>query len=446
MEFFQALGSMVSQRWKDRNYNEECFCEIAHQALIELPPSEHVSLWDVVAWAMSEDQLPRQDDIQAAFGDPPVTVYTGRKFRIEVLFWVSGTPVIHQHSFSGAFHVMHGSSIHSIWDFQPRQQVELRLLMGQAVFKGSEILRKGDSRSILAGNALFHSTYHLDRPSISVVIRTLAEANRQPQYALMPPGIALVLNNDIAAVIRQNQLLGMLLTTHQRSEFNQILRHVLATKDAYSACEFLRTTFAAIEDEEEREALLAIARVRHAGLIDALQPALRQLEIGNKIIGVYGKAGSKDLRFFLALLRNVPERKVIFQLLEQRFPGKDPVRKIVDWVGELSASGQLSVAFDESWLLMLQCLLSNYSAGDIHREFHRHYSSSSLPSAEQFRVLCADLQSYWLLQSLHLGNPFEAGAGEGKITSGINRQSDRAARDLPGGFERAFASQSDQRA
>jgi hypothetical protein len=33
--------------------------------------------------------------------------------RIEALFWVDGTTSIHQHSFSGAFQVLAGKSIHS---------------------------------------------------------------------------------------------------------------------------------------------------------------------------------------------------------------------------------------------------------------------------------------------------------------------------------------------
>ena len=42
MHFFVNLGSLVEKRWSDKNYDEDCFPEIASQALLEYDPSEHV--------------------------------------------------------------------------------------------------------------------------------------------------------------------------------------------------------------------------------------------------------------------------------------------------------------------------------------------------------------------------------------------------------------------
>jgi len=152
VEFFQRLGSMVTRLWKERDYNEEDFPEVASRGLSELPPDQHVSFWDVSKWALTCERLPGQADLSAKFGQPPLTVFGGRDFRIEVLFWVQGIPAIHQHSFSGAFHVMHGSSLQSLWEFEPTEQVAMRLALGRVSLKKAELLRKGDSRPIIAGN------------------------------------------------------------------------------------------------------------------------------------------------------------------------------------------------------------------------------------------------------------------------------------------------------
>src|SRR5260221_1344167 len=260
MEFFQRLGSLVSRLWKERNYNEENFPEVASRGLSELPPHQHVSLWDVAKWGLTTEQLPSQADLDAKFGQPPLTVYSGRDFHIEVLFWVQGIPAIHQHSLSGAFHVMHGSSLHSLWDFELTEQVTTRLAFGRVSLKKAELLQKGDSRPIIAGERLIHSTFHLDRPSLTVVVRTLGEMDKLPQYSYLPPTIAYAQDHDIPSVQRRTQLLRMLLTSGRRAEYDEIMRHLLGTEDAYSVFQFLLSTFELIEDEDARHNVLLAAR------------------------------------------------------------------------------------------------------------------------------------------------------------------------------------------
>src|SRR6266853_1534338 len=161
---------------------------------------------------------------------PPLTVYSGRDFRIEVLFWVQGVPAIHQHSFSGAFHVMHGSSLQTLWEFELREQVALRLALGRVSLKKAELLRKGDSRPIIAGKQLIHSTFHLDRPSLTVVVRTIGEIDKQPQYSYLPPTIAHYPFDIVPSVKRRTQLLMMLLKSGMHAPFAEIMHHLLGTE------------------------------------------------------------------------------------------------------------------------------------------------------------------------------------------------------------------------
>src|SRR6267143_1047813 len=399
MEFFQKLGSLVTRLWKERNYNEEDFPEVASRGLSELPPDQHVSFWDVAKWALTCERLPGQADLSAKFGQPPLTVFGGRDFRIEVLFWVQGIPAIHQHSFSGAFHVMHGSSLQSLWEFEPTEQVAMRLALGRVSLKKAELLRKGDSRPIIAGKRLIHSTFHLDRPSLTVVVRTLGEANKLPQYSYLPPTIAYADQNDVPSVKRRTQLLRMLLISGNRAEYDEIARHLLGTEDAYSVFQFLLSTFELIEDEDERHNLLLAARLKHPTLIKALQPALLDVERRNKIVGIRERVSNSDLQFFLALLLNIPERSAILSLIEQRYPSRDPVTAIVSWVRELSEMGVLGVRFPEPWLLMLKCLLTNFSNQEIQKAFSDQFPTQHISNMEPgLSELSFGLQDSWLLQ------------------------------------------------
>ena len=399
MEFFQKLGSLVTRLWKERNCNEGDFPEVAGRGLSELPPDRHVSFWDVVKWALTCDRLPEQADLSAQFGQPPLTVYTGRDFRIEVLFWVQGIPAIHQHSFSGAFHVMHGSSLQSLWEFEPTEQVATRLALGRVSLKKAELLQKGDSRSIVAGKKLIHSTFHLDRPSLTVVVRTLVERDKLPQYSYLPPTIAYAQDHDVPSVQRRTQLLRMLLISGKRAEYEEIAHHILGTEDAYSVFQYLLSTLEMIEDEDERQNLLLVARLKHPKLIEALQPALLQVERTHRIMGIRERISNSDLQFFLALLLNIPERSAILSLIEQRYPSRDPVTAIVSWVRELSEMGVLGTRFNEPWLLMLRCLLMKNSDREIKKAFSDQYATERIPNIESgLGELSAGLQASWLLQ------------------------------------------------
>jgi hypothetical protein len=399
MEFFQRLGSLVTQLWKERNYNEEDFPAVASRGLSELPPDQYLTFWDVTKWALTCDRLPPQVDLGAKFGQPPLTVYTGRDFRIEVLFWVQGLPAIHQHSFSGAFHVMHGSSLHTLWEFETKKQVTMRLALGQVSLKKAELLRKGNSRPIIAGNRLIHSTFHLDRPSVTIVVRTTDEIDKLPQYSYLPPTIAYEPEHIVPSVKRRTQLLRMLLISDRHAEYNEIARHILGTEDAYSVFQFLVSTFEMIDDEDERYNLLLAAKLRHPTLIDALEPALLQVERTNKIVGIRTQVSNSDLQFFLALLLNIPTQSAILSLIQERYPSRDPINAIVTWVRELSELGLLGVRFPEPWLLVLQCLLMRLSENEIETRFTDHYQAEhSARLTSGLIELSAGLKESWLLQ------------------------------------------------
>src|SRR5882762_1011207 len=401
MEFFQRLGSLVSRLWKERNYNEQDFPEVAGLGLTELPPHQHVSFWDVAKWGLTCERLSGQADLSAKFGQPPLTVYGGRDFRIEVLFWVQGIPAIHQHGFSGAFHVVHGSSLQSLWEFELSEQVAMRLAFGRVFLKKAELLRKGDSRPIIAGKQLIHSTFHLDRPSLTVVVRTIGEANQQPQYSYLPPTIAYDPFNIVPSVQRRTQLLRMLLISGKRAEYVEIMRHILGTEDAYSVFQFLFSTLEMIEDEDERHELLLAARLKHPKLIEALRPALLHAERRNKIAAIRERVTNSDLQFFLALLLNIPDLPVILSLIGQRYPSRDPVDAIVTWVRELSELGVLGVRFPEPWLLMVQCLLLKLSDSEIQKAFRDHCPIQHTPGLESgLKELSSGLQDSWLLQPM----------------------------------------------
>jgi len=180
-----------------------------------MPPDE--SLVSLVIEGLLHGDPPPFQPGDSCFGQPSLLLHRGHRFAIEVLFWLDGTNVIHQHLFSGAFHVLQGSSVHSRFEFRAGSRVNSGMWLGDVVLTGVELLRRGDTRPIRAGSAGIHSLFHLDRPSVTLLVRTLNEADRQPQLAFVRPFLAFdpFLKDDVLA--RQETMLGVLLACDMRT-------------------------------------------------------------------------------------------------------------------------------------------------------------------------------------------------------------------------------------
>src|SRR5262249_30815053 len=130
MQPFDELGAVVEERWRKTNYDENLFPEIAAAALYELNLTNQVDPWQIITWVQTTPNLPQQMDLHARFGNPPVTLHVGPRFYIDVYFWLDGTTAIHQHSFSGAFQVLLGSSVHSEYRFEKDREINPHFVTG----------------------------------------------------------------------------------------------------------------------------------------------------------------------------------------------------------------------------------------------------------------------------------------------------------------------------
>jgi hypothetical protein len=412
MEFFDTLGAYVGRRWKACNYDEHAFPTIAKEALDKFPPHANVTLWDVVRWATTAEILPHQVDIEAQFGDPPLTVYEGRGFRIEVLFWITGVPEIHEHGFCGAFHVMQGSSIHTLWNFAPERRIEARLLAGKIELTEAEILLCGDTRVIHAGKRMYHATFHLDRPSISVVVRTLSDIDELPQYGLMRPSLARTPFSPVRSLQRQVQVLQMLVRSGNRSLFMEIARHLMATRDLLSIFEILLRMYRLVEDEAERQELLTLARARDSAFVDTLEAVLSQDEVTQKLRSIHRTLTEPELRFFVALLLNVPDGSAIQQLIRDRYPAREPVTAIVDWLRQICAMRALGLRFQVSWIDLVEEMLRASSTEEACSRFMaRQAERGTNHSRQDVELLAAEIRRSWLLRPLFQRAPLLSSKG-----------------------------------
>jgi hypothetical protein len=423
VQFFQDLGSLVEERWRDRDYSEEVFPEIAAEALAEASPSKRVDAWEIIRWVHTAQALPAQQDVHASFGNPPITLYSGPRFYIDVYYWVDGSTSIHQHGFCGAFHVFLGSSILSRYDFEETRRINAHFSLGQMMLNEVELLLEGDTRQILPGKRYIHALFHLDRPSATVIVRTRQTPGELPQYKYYKPYLAVDPFYQEETMIKKIQSTALLLNIkHPRAD--ELIGELLSLSDfqtAFSVLELafgpltndrLERAFALSTGKDRFEALLEIARRRHGDLVDLILPVIEEGSRQNYLVQRRGQITSNEHRFFLALLLNVPDREKVLELVKHRFPEQNPVNTITDWVEELAntrvaGSPEPNVlgidGIDEDYLFVLQCLFEGRSLEQTKGAFEEEFSGEDARSlGVKLEKLYEDIRNSMLFRSIFL--------------------------------------------
>jgi hypothetical protein len=380
---FEQLGRAVLERWRAQNFLDAAFPDIAAAALADARLSEHLTPAAVVDWALGATDLSGQRDLAARFGDPPITVWSSDRCYIDVYFWWQGTTTIHQHAFGGAFQVLLGGSVHGVYDFELDRELGHGMRFGDLALRHVELLTAGDIRSISAGPALIHSLFHLDQPSVSVVVRTGHALLSPPQFDYRRAGVAVDPFFEDRTLTRQLQVLVM---CHRSGEFDAEPKTVAMLRDAdlHSAFLILATVRPMLQGTvvekmvgvgipaERFERLLAVVHERDRDAANRFRAVFAEVDTTTEIVRRRNFITATELRFFLALLLNVPDRDQIARLVRDRFPDADPTDKILDWIAELGTTrivgsdltNALGVAdFSDEDVELLERVLSERAAG-----------------------------------------------------------------------------------
>ncbi len=398
MEQFQKLGEAVEQIWRDKNYAEDDFPQIAADALKEANLPEKVSAWEVIEWTLKETQLPEQKDLRGNFGDPPITVYNSPRFHIDVYFWLEGTTSIHQHSFCGAFQVLHGASIHSWYEFDVQEKINAFTEIGEMNLKLCELLEKGDVQKILAGRQYIHGLFHLEQPSATIVVRTHKSPLHLPQFSYHKPFLAIDPFFEEANTIKKNQCLSALFRAKhpetdkfvgellQKSDF-QTTFSILSNVRNFLQHNQLDKMFNLDAPKDRFESFLNIVRAKHGERAEIFPKVFAHQDKVNEILKRRGFITQPEHRFFLALLMNVEGREPILNLIKERFPQKNPVDKILDWsldlantrVLGLNIPNALGIAdFGDLDLFILECFLKGKSDEELREAFRAEYPNENI--------------------------------------------------------------------
>ena len=347
MELFQNVGEKLEEAWRAKDYDETVFPAMAAEALKNADLPSKVSPWEVIEWTLQQSELPRQKDVQARFGEPPITLFVAPRFHIDVYFWFEGTTSIHQHAFCGAFQVLEGSSIHSWYEFEKRDAVNSFCEIGEMSLRVCQLLEVSAVQEIRPGRQYIHSLFHLDQPSVTIVIRTDKSPLFLPQYDYQKPCLAVDPFYEHESTTKKLQSIAALFRAHH-PDADRMISNLLDTADFHTAFLVLRTARSMLAGNRLHEVFnistpqdrfanyLKLACDRHGERGEEFRRVFSRMDRLDEILKRRGFVTNPEHRFFLALLLNVDGKENIFSLIKQRYPNDDPIEKILDWVLELS--------------------------------------------------------------------------------------------------------------
>jgi hypothetical protein len=333
IEPVEALGFSIEESWRAADYDPQRFPEIAARALGDAALPGGLTSDDIVAWALRPGPLPRQQDLRADFGQPPLTLFHGRRFYLDALHWIDGSTSIHQHSFSGAFQVLAGSSIETQYAFEPERGFDGRFVVGKLAVINTRLHRAGDVTPIRSGpTGLIHALFHLDRPSVTIVVRTPKDPGADPQLNFTRTGIG----NDPfftePAFDRTIQIVRFLCNVaHPRLE--SIVGDLVARSDMHTAYRVLEACLA-VDDRALLERLCD--RVRDQDLSELFRRTFDESRRSRFLYSRRALVRDPELRFFLGVLLNAPRRQEALALVAAWAPDRDPARQTAAWVRQLS--------------------------------------------------------------------------------------------------------------
>ncbi|MDQ3800183.1 MAG: hypothetical protein M3384_12080 [Acidobacteriota bacterium] len=400
MELFQKLGADVELLWREKNYDEELFPAIAARALEDADLPRKVSAWEVIDWTLRETFLPEQRDLAGRFADPPITLYNSPRFHVDVYFWLEGTTAIHQHGFCGAFQVLHGSSLHSWYDFEAREKVNIFTEIGDIKLKSCRLLEVGDVQEIWAGRKYIHGLFHLDQPSATIVVRTYRSPLAMPQYNYEKPHLAIDPFFEEPATIKKLQALTALIRSQHPETDARIVEWlenadfqtsfaILSKIKGYLGAGGVDRVFNLSGAQNRFEKFLEVARKRHGERADVFPKVFRHHDKLNQILRQRALVADPEQRFFLALLLNVEGRERIFSLIKERFPETDALEKVLDWTYDLAQTkvfgsnmpNALGVEdFDDMDLFVLESLLKDRTEAEMLETLQTDYGT---PATEE---------------------------------------------------------------
>ncbi len=164
----------------------------------------------MMSWSLENSTLPDQVNVYNGFGQPPLTLFSNGRFVVDLYFWQTLDTSLHSHSFSGAFQVLHGRSLHEVYKVTKKEEFYPDIFTSDLSLEIEETLNIGDVREIKRGLGFSHRVLHEINPTVTICIRTVND--KTPQWHHFENGLSIQKISPEASDIKRLSILDYIYT------------------------------------------------------------------------------------------------------------------------------------------------------------------------------------------------------------------------------------------
>jgi hypothetical protein len=339
-ELIENLAKAVEDQYQAAGRKRSRFPDVASKCLEEAGLHEKLRLADVLAWVGRAD-IGRQFDLADAFGDPPLTLWHNKEFRIEVYLWLETQTTIHDHRFSGAFQVLEGRTLHSSFAWETAETVAERLAVGEMTRTHTELLQCGGVRPIYGGPEMIHQALHLSTPTLTLIVRTHLEYDLLYQWRYWRPGLATV-TSDVDDLLAKRLAVLRFLARGGPEHVADYMADLLKSGDPYHLFHAIQEHWTLFRDTERREEHLEAVRRTHGAWANHLKAVFEEPELKGTVR--WDSIEGEGPRFMAGILTTCPEPALVERLVGEFAPGRPANEATAGWMKALAETGGFDFA------------------------------------------------------------------------------------------------------
>lgn len=337
------LGQRIAQRMSTADYHSEELSRVASDALAEAELEPTLDLAELAVLAVQAPRLGR-GTVQTA--DVQLPLFVSDDFIVELRAWTQGDAVAREQGWWGAYQVLRGSGVRTLFHFEPQRRINAHLRTGALVPTSCELLVAGDVRPVHAGpDRPFDDFVPLDSPTAALVVRARGLESRSPTVHFRP---SLALAEEEAAHDRLvTEALKCTEVAERLADPELLMRTMGAALDELDR---FRGAYVALSTSvrpgESRARFLEEVPPRFGDLEDELRSALQWSWRARDCARLRERVKAPTLRFVLGAYASAPDRDALRAVVHARYPGVDPFELLVEQVAALVDDGDLSVSWD----------------------------------------------------------------------------------------------------
>lgn len=373
IDVLRDLAARIDAEWKAAGYHPAGLPPIAARLLAETRPDRSYDLGALADWTFTETEFPASCNPFGPAGPPAFTVWSNPRFFVNVYAYTTPEVVIHDHDFAGAFINLSGVTIHCVYEFAGADAIDSNIQVGGLRLRGIEAIGEDAVRQIEPGQGFIHQVWHINQPTVVLVVRTPALTTTQRQFQYVRPSIATQVyrseDHSFAFPERFRHTRKMAECLRVSPAGVGYVQRLVEHERPWDAVWHLLENWRYLQHAGALEEVIARGAKHQGEWFAGLTAAGREYEAFTSI-DWRRVAGARE-RIVLALLLTFGSWQPIREALEGLLPGVDPASQIADSLGLLAAAAAIPLDLQPSAQTTLAALLRGEDGGDDLRALRR---------------------------------------------------------------------------